>query len=166
MHNYYVQLTFSLISCVLNVQAQLRYFIPEMLKFSTGKSKPGWGKPECRPPWWPDDVPWANVRSDVRDDETKRTVNLSSSWLFPKMCLDCLLSDVQTLLSFDSIPIRVSGLTFIFQAWDISFLRERCCSQEFFFGWKEMYSTEHVLGDLTDHGMFEGTKWPRYAWVP
>jgi len=49
-----------------------------MLKFSTGKSKPGWGKPECRPPWWPDDVPWANVRSDVRDDETKRMVNLYS----------------------------------------------------------------------------------------
>jgi len=44
-------------------QAQLRNFIPEMLRFSTGKSKPGWGKPECRPLWWPPDVPWANVRS-------------------------------------------------------------------------------------------------------
>ena len=45
-----------------------------MLKFSTGKSKPGWGKAECRPVWWPEDVPWANVRSDVRDDDTKRMV--------------------------------------------------------------------------------------------
>ncbi|KAL3852165.1 hypothetical protein ACJMK2_015840 [Sinanodonta woodiana] len=56
-------------------QAQLRTFIPEMLKFSTGRSKPGWGKPECRPPWWPDDVPWANVRSDVRTEEEKKRVS-------------------------------------------------------------------------------------------
>jgi NLS-binding and DNA-binding and dimerisation domains of Nrf1 len=56
------------------LQAQLRNFIPEMLKFSTGKSKPGWGKPECRPAWWPADVPWANVRSDVRDEEQKKAV--------------------------------------------------------------------------------------------
>lgn len=38
-------------------QAQLRNFIPEMLKYSTGRSKPGWGKEECRPHWWPDDLP-------------------------------------------------------------------------------------------------------------
>jgi len=57
-------------------QAQLRCFIPEMLRFSTGKSKPGWGKPECRPVWWPEEVPWANVRSDVRDEETKKV----NSW--------------------------------------------------------------------------------------
>lgn len=68
-------------------QAQLRYFIPEMLKFSTGKSKPGWGKPECRPPWWPDDVPWANVRSDVRDDETKRMVSWTAA--LRKVVLNC-----------------------------------------------------------------------------
>jgi len=57
------------------LQAQLRNFIPEMLRFSTGKSKPGWGKPECRPLWWPPDVPWANVRSDVRDEDEKKMVN-------------------------------------------------------------------------------------------
>ena len=56
------------------MQAQLRNFIPEMLRFSTGKSKPGWGKPECRPLWWPPDVPWANVRSDVREEEEKKLV--------------------------------------------------------------------------------------------
>jgi len=57
------------------MQAQLRNFVPEMLRFSTGKSKPGWGKPECRPLWWPSDVPWANVRSDVRDEDEKKMVN-------------------------------------------------------------------------------------------
>lgn len=56
-------------------QAQLRTFIPEMLKYSTGRSKPGWGKMECRPLWWPDDVPWANVRSDVRTTEQKKKVS-------------------------------------------------------------------------------------------
>ena len=55
-------------------QAQLRNFIPEMLKYSTGRSKPGWGKPECRPVWWPGDLPWANVRSDARTDEDKKRV--------------------------------------------------------------------------------------------
>ena len=45
-----------------------------MLKYSTGRSKPGWGKPEYRPVWWPCDVPWANVRSDVRPDDIKKRV--------------------------------------------------------------------------------------------
>lgn len=56
-------------------QAQLRNFIPEMLKYSTGRSKPGWGKDECRPHWWPDDLPWQNVRSDARTEEEKRKVS-------------------------------------------------------------------------------------------
>ncbi|XP_046580604.1 DNA-binding protein P3A2-like [Haliotis rubra] len=56
-------------------QAQLRNFIPEMLKYSTGRSKPGWGKPECRPVWWPSDLPWANVRSDARSDDEKKRVS-------------------------------------------------------------------------------------------
>ncbi|XP_076447337.1 DNA-binding protein P3A2-like isoform X3 [Babylonia areolata] len=56
-------------------QAQLRNFIPEMLKYSTGRSKPGWGKTECRPPWWPGDLPWANVRSDARTEEDKKRVS-------------------------------------------------------------------------------------------
>lgn len=47
-----------------------------MLKYSTGRSKPGWGKMECRPVWWPEDVPWANVRSDVRSEEQKKKVGL------------------------------------------------------------------------------------------
>lgn len=49
-----------------------------MLKYSTGRSKPGWGKAECRPIWWPNDVPWANVRSDVRSEEEKKRVSNTS----------------------------------------------------------------------------------------
>ncbi|XP_053319074.1 nuclear respiratory factor 1 isoform X2 [Spea bombifrons] len=56
-------------------QAQLRAFIPEMLKYSTGRGKPGWGKESCKPIWWPDDIPWANVRSDVRTEEQKLRVS-------------------------------------------------------------------------------------------
>ncbi|XP_076328647.1 DNA-binding protein P3A2-like isoform X1 [Tachypleus tridentatus] len=56
-------------------QAQLRAFIPLMLKYSTGRGKPGWGKESTRPPWWPKDVPWANVRSDARKDEEKQKVS-------------------------------------------------------------------------------------------
>ncbi|KAF3859188.1 hypothetical protein F7725_021587 [Dissostichus mawsoni] len=55
--------------------AQLRAFIPEMLKYSTGRGKPGWGKESCKPLWWPEDIPWANVRSDVRTEEQKQRVS-------------------------------------------------------------------------------------------
>lgn len=57
-------------------QAQLRAFIPEMLKYSTGRGKPGWGKESCKPIWWPEDIPWANVRSDVRTEEQKQRVRI------------------------------------------------------------------------------------------
>ncbi|KAJ6223821.1 hypothetical protein RDWZM_002366 [Blomia tropicalis] len=56
-------------------QAQLRAFIPLMLKYSTGRGKPGWGKESTRPPWWPQDLPWANVRSDARNEEDKQKVS-------------------------------------------------------------------------------------------
>lgn len=52
-------------------QAQLRAFIPLMLKYSTGRGKPGWGKESTKPPWWPEGLPWANVRSDARSEEEK-----------------------------------------------------------------------------------------------
>lgn len=55
-------------------QAQLRAFIPLMLKYSTGRGKPGWGKESTRPPWWPEGLPWANVRSDARSDDDKLKV--------------------------------------------------------------------------------------------
>nr|SVE75000.1 EOG090X02DX [Daphnia dolichocephala] len=56
-------------------QAQLRAFIPLMLKFSTGRGKPGWGKESTRPPWWPGEVPWANVRMDARPEDDKQRVS-------------------------------------------------------------------------------------------
>lgn len=59
-------------------QAQLRAFIPVMLKYSTNRGKPGWGRPHARPPWWPEEVPWANVRSDVRTSEEKAQVSWTS----------------------------------------------------------------------------------------
>lgn len=52
-------------------QAQLRAFIPLMLKYSTGRGKPGWGKDSTKPPWWPEGLPWANVRSDARSEDEK-----------------------------------------------------------------------------------------------
>lgn len=57
-------------------QAQLRAFIPLMLKYSTGRGKPGWGKDQTKPPWWPKCVPWANVRMDARKPEDKQKVSL------------------------------------------------------------------------------------------
>lgn len=67
-------------------QAQLRAFIPEMLKYSTGRGKPGWGKESCKPVWWPEDIPWANVRSDVRTEDQKQRV---CSWRLPSFFCVC-----------------------------------------------------------------------------
>lgn len=55
-------------------KSQLRMFIPICLKYSTGRNKPGWGKQQFRPSWWPNDLPWANVRIDPRDDESKKQI--------------------------------------------------------------------------------------------
>ncbi|XP_039264449.1 nuclear respiratory factor 1-like [Styela clava] len=60
-------------------QAQLRMFVPEMLKYSTGRGKPGWGRESTRPVWWPLDVPWANVRRDVRTDDQKLKVSWTTA---------------------------------------------------------------------------------------
>lgn len=47
-----------------------------------GRGKPGWGKESTRPPWWPKDVPWANVRMDARSEDQKQKVRL---------CFICIL---------------------------------------------------------------------------
>lgn len=57
-------------------QAQLRAFIPLMLKYSTGRGKPGWGRESTRPLWWPKELPWANVRMDARSEEEKQKVRV------------------------------------------------------------------------------------------
>ena len=51
-------------------QAQLRSFIPRMLRATTGES-PQWGKEESKPLWWPSDIPFQNIRKDERSDEEK-----------------------------------------------------------------------------------------------
>ncbi|KAK9504023.1 hypothetical protein O3M35_010466 [Rhynocoris fuscipes] len=56
-------------------QAQLRAFIPLMLKYSTGRGKPGWGRESTRPPWWPPELPWANVRMDARSEDDKQKIS-------------------------------------------------------------------------------------------
>ncbi|XP_050526332.1 DNA-binding protein Ewg-like isoform X2 [Daktulosphaira vitifoliae] len=56
-------------------QAQLRAFIPLMLKYSTGRGKPGWGRETTRPPWWPKELPWANVRMDARCEDEKQKIS-------------------------------------------------------------------------------------------
>ncbi|XP_031552291.1 nuclear respiratory factor 1-like [Actinia tenebrosa] len=60
-------------------QAQLRAFIPMMLRYSTGRGKPGWGKESTRPLWWPVDLPWQNVRSDCRSEEQKAKVSWTNA---------------------------------------------------------------------------------------
>lgn len=62
-------------------QAQLRAFIPLMLKYSTGRGKPGWGRESTRPPWWPKELPWANVRMDARSEDEKQKVRLVFRYL-------------------------------------------------------------------------------------
>ncbi|XP_065165713.1 DNA-binding protein Ewg isoform X4 [Atheta coriaria] len=61
-------------------QAQLRAFIPLMLKYSTGRGKPGWGRESTRPLWWPKELPWANVRMDARSEDEKQKDGFQISW--------------------------------------------------------------------------------------
>lgn len=70
-------------------QAQLRTFIPVMLKASTGRGKPGWGKDAVKPTWWPAEVPWANVRSDVRKDDQKKSLAWTDA--LRRIVLSCYL---------------------------------------------------------------------------
>ncbi|XP_063708135.1 DNA-binding protein Ewg isoform X2 [Culicoides brevitarsis] len=68
-------------------QAQLRAFIPLMLKYSTGRGKPGWGRDSTRPPWWPKELPWANVRMDARTEEEKQKISWTHA--LRKIVLNC-----------------------------------------------------------------------------
>ncbi|KAF4518846.1 hypothetical protein B566_EDAN006697 [Ephemera danica] len=46
-----------------------------LLVLCSGRGKPGWGKESTRPPWWPKDLPWANVRMDARSEEEKQKIS-------------------------------------------------------------------------------------------
>lgn len=39
------------------------------------RGKPGWGRESTRPPWWPKDLPWANVRMDARSEDEKQKMS-------------------------------------------------------------------------------------------
>jgi len=56
-------------------QAQLRNFIPTMLKYSTLRGKPGWGKEDNKPVWWPDGIPFENIRIDPRSADEKKQLS-------------------------------------------------------------------------------------------
>ena len=56
-------------------QAQLRNFIPTMLKYSTLRGKPGWGKEDNKPPWWPEGIPFENIRIDPRSADEKKQLS-------------------------------------------------------------------------------------------
>ena len=56
-------------------QAQLRNFIPTMLKYSTQRGKPGWGKEDNKPVWWPDGIPFENIRIDPRSPDEKKQLS-------------------------------------------------------------------------------------------
>jgi len=60
-------------------QAQLRNFIPHMLKLVTLRGKPGWNRSEMKPDWWPNDVPWANIRKDTRSEYLKSKASWSDA---------------------------------------------------------------------------------------
>lgn len=55
-------------------QAQLRCFIPYMIKHSMKRHRPGWGKQNMKPHWWPEDVPWKNIRTDHRPGDVKKEI--------------------------------------------------------------------------------------------
>lgn len=99
-------------------QAQLRAFIPNMLKYSTGRGKPGWGKDDMRPPWWPEEVAWANVRSDTRTEEQKKALSWTDA--LRKIVLSCyqfhnrvdLLPDASAegVVQMDELQIQMNQL--------------------------------------------------------
>lgn len=68
-------------------QAQLRAFIPLMLKYSTGRGKPGWGRDSTRPAWWPKELPWANVRMDARTEDEKQKISWTHA--LRKIVINC-----------------------------------------------------------------------------
>ncbi|XP_055295224.1 DNA-binding protein Ewg isoform X4 [Sitodiplosis mosellana] len=68
-------------------QAQLRAFIPLMLKYSTGRGKPGWGRESTRPAWWPKELPWANVRMDARTEDEKQKISWTHA--LRKIVINC-----------------------------------------------------------------------------
>ena len=51
-------------------RADLRSFMPRMLRATTGES-PQWGKESSKPLWWPSSIPWQNIKRDCRSKKKK-----------------------------------------------------------------------------------------------
>lgn len=68
---------FSLPRLNLNEMTQndVRSMIPQMIKESTGRNTIGWAKVENKPSWWPEDIPWENVKTDKRTMEQKKELS-------------------------------------------------------------------------------------------
>lgn len=60
-------------------QSQLRTLIPLIIKYSTGRQKPMYGKAGRKPRWWPNCVPWTNIRYDTRDEIAKREMSWTNA---------------------------------------------------------------------------------------
>lgn len=69
-----VQMSISALS-----QNNLRILIPLMLKYSTGKERTLYGKQNAKPCWWPDFVPWKNIRIDTRSENEKKRLPWTSA---------------------------------------------------------------------------------------
>lgn len=54
---------------------QLRTLIPLIIKHSTSRLKPFYGEESKKPCWWPDCVPWKNIRYDSRSANEKRELS-------------------------------------------------------------------------------------------
>lgn len=88
-------------------QAHMRNFIPQMVKYSTCRKKPGWGVEALKPKWWPIDVPWANIRIDTRSDIEKG--NLPWSAALRKIIICCYVYHGRTDLLRVFEPKHVTG---------------------------------------------------------
>ena len=45
---------------------ELKSYVPLLLRHCMGRNRPMWGMEEHRPSWWPDGIPFENVRMDTR----------------------------------------------------------------------------------------------------
>lgn len=88
-------------------QAHMRSFIPQMLKYSTCRNKPGWGVEALKPKWWPDSVPWTSIRVDTRTDIEKAYLPWSAA--LRKVIVCCYVYHGRTDLLRVFEPKHVTG---------------------------------------------------------
>lgn len=100
-------------------QSQLRKFIPHLIKYSTGRHYTGWNNVSLKPKWWPKDVPWVNVRHDVRSTEQKAKESWTST--MQRVIKDCYkYYGHEEMLHGQELEVQSSTLPQIGQEEDIS----------------------------------------------